>query len=411
MVASSFWIFIFFLLNFNSLLKFFLARSHYTLVYIVILFLFYMYRSAKTVSKFKVKLKIVDCFIILYAFWIFLCFFFQIVFNNTTDATFISFGQTIIPLFGYAIAKRIDDKTANNLEQIYIFFSVISILLGYFSTKVSFLNSLVNRVEYVRVDGLLETRAFSMAGGSLSTGYICGIAIGFLLVSQINKKIKLFLLVFIFMYSIMTYSRGGVFFAIIISITNYLWWYFVENKGSVKVQTVIKIIIILLAMCIFVLLNWEVISTSIFYQRMVKQGFSVLEDSNVKRKLYQEAGLDIFLRNFLFGKGFGFVGYEAVVYKIMGAFSPENYFLLLGINTGGIGVCLFAFVVIYAILGRNYYNERENRKYISIIVGIIAWGVMYIVIESDLNALIFWYCVGRLSYCEIKNELIKPENT
>jgi len=218
----------------------------------------------------------------------------------------------------------------------------------------------------------------------------------------------MFLLVLIFMYSLMTYSRGGIFFAIIICITNYLWWFFIENKGSIKVQTIIKIVIIILGTGIFILVNWEVISSSSFYLRMVKQGFSILEDSNVKRKLYQEAGLDIFLENFWFGKGFGFVGYEAVVYKVMGAFSTESYFLLLGINTGCVGVCLFFLVIIYAILERNYYNERENRKYISIIIGIIAWGFMYIVIESDLNALIFWYCVGRLSYSE-KNELITPK--
>lgn len=402
MVASFFWILVFFLLNFNNLLKLFFARSHYTLAYIVLLLLFYIFSIIKIASKFKIKLKGVDCFIILYAFWIILCFSFQIIFDNTTDATFISFGQTIIPLFGYVVAAKIDDSKAAKLENAYISFSVISILFGHISTKVPFLNSIFNRVEYVRLDGGVEARAFSMAGGSLSTGYICGIAVGFLLVSQINKKLKMLLFLLFSIYSLMTYSRGGVFFIIIICITNYLWWYFIECKGRIEIHTVTKIIIFCVGIGIFVLINWELISNSSFFQRIVTQGFSILEDSNIKRRLYQKAGLDIFLKNFFMGKGFGFVGYEAVIYKIIGAFSPENYFLLLGINTGIIGVCLFFFVVLYAILQRNFLKERENKKYISIIIGIIAWGFMYIVIESDLNALIFWYCVGRLSYREIK---------
>lgn len=404
MVASYFWLFVFFLLNFNNLLKLFFARSYYTLAYIVLLLFFYIFSIIKIVSKFKIKLKSVDCIIILYAFWIILCFIYQIVFDKITDATFISFGQTIIPIFGYAVAAKIDDEKAAKLENAYIYFSVISIMLGYASTKAPFLNSLVNRVEYVRVDGGLETRAFSMAGGSLSTGYICGIAVGFLLVSQISKKLRILFFLLFSIYSLMTYSRGGVFFIIIIYITNYLWWYFVECNGRIEIHTVVKIIVFSIGIGIVVLINWELISNSSFFQRIVTQGFSVLEDSNIKRRVYQRAGLDIFVKNFFTGKGFGFVGYEAVIYKIMGAFSPENYFLLLGINTGIIGVCLFFFVVLFSILRRNFLKERENKKYISIITGIIAWGFMYIVIESDLNALIFWYCVGRLSYCEIKSD-------
>lgn len=147
---------------------------------------------------------------------------------------------------------------------------------------------------------------------------------------------------------------------------------------------------------IFLIAKLDSIIASDIYQRFFVVGFSTNENSNNLRIDDWITAIEQIKDYLVFGKGYGYTGVQANRLTTS-AINSESYFLSILINGGVINLILF-FNIIWKIIKQSKYiiYSLDKYRYYALVVGMLAWSVTYILLDSDLNAMIFWYAVGQL---------------
>ena len=164
---------------------------------------------------------------------------------------------------------------------------------------------------------------------------------------------------------------------------------------KVSKKKVLCIILVTILVLIVVIVNLDKIINSAIFNRFIKIGLSQSEGSNNIRTEFQKKALSIILKAPIVGIGYGFTGYQAISAGIENTINTESYILSLGISSGLIGLLLFMLIAFFSILKSR--KIEKNMKYIGAVIGMLAWSVMYILLDSDLIGLFYWYCIGALN--------------
>lgn len=326
-------------------------------------------------------------------------FIFQLIFGNTTSLTIMSFAQTLIPVFVYFVAFKIQNEDSANCEKWFVIFALISALLGFMNQAFNVIpnSNFIN--ELVKVEGHIYNRFYSMSGLSLGTGWMCGVATALLLGSGNrmirSKVIKISAYIILVASNLLTFSRGGVFFALIIYIV-WLFSYFFMRRKEFGRNKIIFLITISFMGIFLILVFLGRATSSVLFRRYV---YSAFDGSTSLRAKFQSQAIELVKKYPIAGKGFGFVGSNAYLYGVGDGFPPEsNYFLIL-INSGFIGLAFFLSSTLGPVI--KCFRKNQNERilvYVGIVVGALAWNLMSTPLEGDLSAMLFWYCVGRINH-------------
>ena len=385
------------LLTCNAFLGLFFPKMILRIIYILLIAVILLFQIIK--KNMIISMSKMDIMISGYIIYSMLRILAQIILGDVSTATNISFFQTVIPVFMYFIAKKIDGESSRKIEIWLGFFGTLSVALGLVDRIYKILPAVgaFKNDLYASVGGgAVVTRGYSLAGSALVTGYICIIAIMFMLPIKVKTKYaywgKVVGVIILAIGLAATLSRGAFFSLIIAMMVLYsskinVWMSKISKRKFVMFFCAIFILAIL------VMVNVEKIMDSTIYKRLFDVGFSILDSSNSNRINFQTSALAAIKEYFLFGKGFGFVGVQALSANVIGGVNTESYFLSLIVNGGIIYFILFLVIVVYATLKK---NKDIDKKYVSVVIAITVWSITYIPLDSDLNAAFFWYCIGRI---------------
>lgn len=345
--------------------------------------------------RMRVKIRNIDMLVLVYLAYIIFRWGFQMLAGQSTSVTWIAFTQTLFPILAFFIAKQVTDREAVVIEKVFIICVSISVVLGFIDSKFKFLPSVgafaYDLYAYIG-KGVVALRGYSMAGSALSTGFICALAIGFLVNKKENKIVPLFITL---VGCILSYSRGAIaFLAITLSI--YFIRYRKKNGKSMKKPVLVFFVIVAMSVLFLIIRNWDIVKESFIFRRFISFGLSASENSNSLRFSFQSNAIKKMFEHPFVGYGFGFSGYQAASARVQELINSESYLITLTLNIGLFGLVLFSWIFIKSVV-KAYKSEcYSDYKYMAIITGIFAWCVMYILLESDLNGMFYWYCIGRI---------------
>lgn len=402
-LLTAFWIYCSFILTFNEMLGLFIPRVLYRGIYIVLLLLILFIIVFD--QKGKITFRRIDKAVLLYFGYVFLRWLIQLVLGNVSQATNTAALQAFIPMLTFFLAIYLNEDQSEKIENWFSIFVSISIILGLIDGRIHFLPQIgifAGGLYAATGNGTFSLRAYSMSGNALVTGFIAILVVGFCL----QKKDKRHNVVYIIIGMIGVFaslSRGAL-SALVLVLVSFFILKLMENEYSVKRNTLIILGLLACAFILYITINWSEIVNSSFWGRFINVGFSNAEGSNSARDIFHDDALKAFKEKIIFGRGFGFTGYQAVQNSVSNMINTESYFLSLGISCGIIGIFLFSVIFIEAIVETFIYSKsRINNtliKYGAIVIGMIAWSFMYILLESDLNAIFLWYCIGRINKLE-----------
>lgn len=389
------WIYCTFLLTFNEFLGIFLSKSIFRGLYAA---LFILIIIKKLISKkWVISLKrSTDKIVIIYFLYILFRYILQIMFGKTSSITSLSFVQTFLPILAYFLAKDLSLDETGKIESIFCIFASISILLGLIDSYIHFLPD-VGSFEgglYANIGTSVYTRSYSLAGNALITGFIGTLSICF--ANSLQNKPLRYTSILIGLYGVLGSLSRGAFSMLLIYLVSYLVCKFIKNKQQINKRKLFSIVIISLIFIIALITNYNRIISSPFFGRFIKVGISINDGSNKIRSNFQNNAISVISKSPIFGIGFGFAGYQAILNNVNSAINTESYILSLTISTGLIGSILFLLIALKSIIeSLKNIDHNNNYKYGCIIMGIIFWSFMYIILESDLNAIFYWYCICR----------------
>lgn len=399
----SFFYILFFINNFNALLQIFVPRMIYTCVYVLFLVLsvfVYLKHINWCINRNDLQSNQLVCGFIIICIFRYIV---QVVVGDYTALSLNRFLQTVVPVLVYFPTILLNADEREKIEVFYVKCSLVSVLCGLINQVTGILPARYFANEMVRVGSGVTSRSYSMAGFSLGTGTICGIAIALLLKN--SKKFGSFFRAFsfaVFIYGLLkTYSRGGVFFVIIIVII-YAWLNLIWSGNSMSKNVIAAALIGMVVLVSLIVLYGDRILQSSFWTRYV---LNVFDGSTSLRREFQRRALQLIKKYPLFGRGFGFVGSNAYSQFIGEGFPPENNYLQMAIDCGIFAAgayILFAFKSVFTGLRK---RNESKRAYIGIVVGFLMWSLMSTPLEGDLNAALFWYCIGSIiAYCPTENQ-------
>lgn len=380
--------------NFNALIQIFIPRIVYTFLYLLILFVSVFEFSKQKEFCFSKDATRKNFLVLLFVFICLIRFVIQIIMDDYTELSLNRFLQTLVPVLVYFPATFLGCDDRERLETFYIKCALLSVLLGLLNQVTNILPSRYFADEMVRVGNYVITRSYSMAGFSLGTGTICSIGIGLLLKNRHKFSIpfKLFSSA-VFIYDLaVTFSRGGVFFAVII-ITMFIVLNLINSGSKINKWALVTFFVLLLALVITVSMYGDRIVQSTFWGRYVLNAF---DSSTSLRANFQKKAVDIIKMHPLFGRGFGFVGSNAYSLSVGEGFPPENNYYQMAIDCGLIAMCSYMLFVLKSVFYELRTKEKNKIAYVGIIVGFMMWSLMSTPLEGDLNAAFFWYCIGSL---------------
>lgn len=324
----------------------------------------------------------------------------QIIGGNITSATSVSFGQTLVPIFVFFIARQISRHATYESETVFCAFSDVSILMGLVDSHIHFLPSIgsFSGGLYANVGNVLAMRSYSMAGNALVTGFIGTLSICFV-ISNRNKIFK-YITIIIGIYGVLSSLSRGAFAMLIIFLFSYFVCNVISSNRMVKKRTFLATLVVVIIVVTGILMNLNRITSSTAFGRLFKVGLSSSDGSNSYRTLFHRMAISAIAQNPIFGKGFGFTGYQAIQNNVNGYINTESYILSLAICIGIVGLILFLVITAYALIA-SFVNVKSScdgkeYKYACIVLGILIWSFMYIILDSDLNAIFFWYCIGKI---------------
>ena len=380
--------------NFNALIQIFVPRILYTVLYILVL-LVSVFEFVKQ-KKFRLSKDAVSKNLLVLIF-IMICLFrflIQVIMGDYTELSLNRFLQTLVPVLVYFPATFLEYEDREGLEVFYIKCALLSVLLGLLNQITGILPSRYFADEMVRIGNYVTTRSYSMAGFSLGTGTICSIGIALLLKNRDKFNITFKLVsAIVFIYGLaVTFSRGGVLFAVII-ITVFTALNFSFSGNKINKFTLVSLIVLLLCFIIAVSVYGDKIFQSAFWERYVLNAF---DSSTSLRSNFQRKALELIKTYPLFGRGFGFVGSNAYSMSIGESFPPENNYYQMAIDCGLIAMCSYMLFALKAVFYELKMQDKEKIAYVGIVSGFMLWSWMSTPLEGDLNAAFFWYCIGSL---------------
>ena len=399
-VALVFWVYCAILITFNEFIGLFVSKAFMRVGYIFLMVLFF----GTTLDRynFKVKLSKTDWIVLTYIAYTFFRGLLQLVSGNAIIGTVMTWGQNWIPVCSYFIARDLKDTERKTIESLFVLLSAISVTMGFLNTKINFLpkeGAFAGGLYADTGNGSLQLRGYSMAGIALITGFICGYSLCLLLNLKIEKKQKIALIVVNLFGCLNSLSRGAVAF-VVIAAGIYLLILMPRKKKYILKRKVIDIVMISLIGIAFIAMKIDEITSSKFFGRFFTAGISRTEGSNFYRTEFQHNAFNMFMQSPVFGKGYGFTGYQAISAGVEGTINTESYILSLSISAGIIGLVLFAAVAIKSLIK---YDKRFL-KYACTVTGMLTWSCMYILLDSDLIGLFYWYCIGALGERKNPNE-------
>ena len=391
-ICVAFWMYCTVLITFNELIGLFVSKTIMRAGYIILMALFFWKKLYK--NNFIIRISRIDRLVLLYSTYVFFRGLFQVISGNLIVGSAMTWVQNWIPILAYFIARDLKSDERKTIEYLFASLAAISVTMGFLNSKVNFLPQVGAFAGGLYADagnGALQIRGYSMAGIALITGFICGYSLCCLLDLNIDKKRKAVLFVVNLLGCLYSLSRGALAF-VIISFGVYFFIRFFQNKQLVSRRAGITITLILLIGIAIVWINLEKITSSVFFGRFVIAGMSRAENSNLYRANYQRDAIRSFMQSPILGKGYGFTGYQAISAGIKETINTESYILSLSISAGTIGLLLFLAITIISL--KRF--DKHFTKYACTIIGMFAWSVMYILLDSDLIGLFFWYCIGIL---------------
>ena len=391
---------------FNELLGMYVPQMLVRGIYIAVMCICILVKIID--NNFVFRLKKMDLLILIYILFIGIRVIVQYVFNSTSDVTFVALIQMVLPIGAYFLAQELDTLQSERIEGFFAITVAISVVVGFLDSRLNFLpdKGAFSNGLYASVGGSVVLRGYSMAGSALTTGYMCVVALGFLIQSkQINNLFWKIVFIVILIGCGLTLSRGA--YAALIIIFAFLF-IFKLKEGIFRKRKIYWLVLGILCSFVFVIFNFNKIINSSVFQRIFVVGMKMSDGSNHARVIWQMNAIKAFLEKPLFGYGIGFCGYQAAVNEVHGLINTESYVLSILISLGFVGLLVFC-LIIYNSLKSNNINQ-ENYKYCAILYGVLAWSVFYIVLDSDLTAMFYWYCIGKIQYNKItfvRNSILK----
>lgn len=390
---------------FNEFLGLYTSKTFLRGIYITSIFIFLGYKLLS--ENFKIYFSKTDIVVIFYISYLILRYIVQVVFDKTVAASSIVFLQTIIPILIFFIAKEVDCNTSKIIESIMPILSAISVLVGLVDSRVKILPNIgsFRGGLYAGIGDANVLRAYSLAGNALITGFICSLGLCFLLMNKYETKasklFKYITMVILFTGLLNTLSRGAFFMLVIALIV-----YFTDKNNLYKIITRKKkiVIVVLCIVCLIFLIvfKWNEIINMSSVKRFLIVGLNINESSNSLRINYHKKAFLEVMNYPLFGKGFGYTGIHAQSLNFEKWINTESY-ILTRLITGGIIDCLiFIIISVKTIFRKRIFNLEK--KYVSILISMFAWSTIYILLDSDLIAIFYWYCIGKIcSNIDLKN--------
>lgn len=399
-ISLLFWIYCAVLVTFNEFIALFFPKGVMRIGYILLMMLF------GTVTLYKQKYRIdasrMDLLVTIYFMYVFLRGIFQHINGVTIIGTTIAWLQSLIPIFSYFIASDLNKKEKKTVETLFALFSFISVTVGMLNIKFHFLptvGTFAGKLYAYVGNNTFVVRGYSLAGIALITGFISGFSMCCLIDLDINIKRKAVLFVVNLAGCLYSLSRGALAF-VVIAILSYLIFRCLNGlclNGHYKIskKKALCIVLITIPLLIVAIVNLDKITNSAIFNRFIKIGLSQSEGSNNIRTEYQKIALSVISKAPIVGIGYGFTGYQAINAGIENTINTESYILSLGISSGLIGLLLFILIAFFSIFKSR--KDEKNMKYIGAVIGMLAWSVMYILLDSDLIGLFYWYCIGALN--------------
>lgn len=388
---------------FNEMLNIYMSKFLVRGIYIAFLMFCLIYNFA--CKKSKSTIRKMDLLVSLYILFIIVRVAVQIIVNENTSVTIIAFFQMIIPIFAYYVSQELEDEQCRKIEGFVGVCAAVSVVLGIMDARMNFLpdkGAFANSLYAGIGSGRVVLRGYSMAGSALTTGFMCVVALWFLIHNQNDSflpKIILNVLVFIVLLGLGLSLSRGAYAALIIACVIYI--VLTTQQGINKRKFSVFIVSVYLLALLFIL-NYKAVLASSVFQRIFNAGLSLSEGSNIKRMEWQVIAFKSFIEKPIVGRGLGICGYQANINKVPGSINTESYFLSILIGLGLVGFIMFLGIIIKSFKGWKMYSK--NFGYCSLIAGILAWSIMYIALDSDITALFFWYCIGRIQKNKIDME-------
>lgn len=394
-ISLLFWIYCAVLVTFNEFIALFFPKGVMRIGYILLMMLF------GTVTLYKQKYRIdasrMDLLVTIYFMYVFLRGIFQHINGVTIIGTTTAWLQSLIPIFSYFIASDLNKKEKKTVETLFALFSFISVTVGMLNIKFHFLpavGTFAGKLYAYVGNNTFVVRGYSLAGIALITGFISGFSMCCLIDLDINIKRKAVLFVVNLAGCLYSLSRGALAF-VVIAILSYLIFRCLNGHYKISKKKALCIVLITIPLLIVAIVNLDKITNSAIFNRFIKIGLSQSEGSNNIRTEYQKIALSVISKAPIVGIGYGFTGYQAINAGIENTINTESYILSLGISSGLIGLLLFILIAFFSIFKSR--KDEKNMKYIGAVIGMLAWSVMYILLDSDLIGLFYWYCIGALN--------------
>ena len=380
--------------NFNALIQIFVPRIVYTILYLLILFMSIFEYAKYEEFCFNKDAARKNLLVLLFVFICLIRFLVQIIMGDYTGLSLNRFLQTLVPVLVYFPSTFLERDDRQRLETFYIKCALLSVLLVLLNQMTGILPSRYFADEMVRVGNYVMARSYSMAGFSLGTGTICSIGIALLLKNKDKFGItfKLFSTI-VFIYGLaITFSRGGVFFSVII-VTTFVVLSLIYSGNKVSKWVLVLFFVFMLAFIAIIFLHGDGIVQSAFWRRYVINAF---DSSTSLRSNFQRKAVELIKTYPLFGRGFGFVGSNAYIMSVGECFPPENNYYQMAIDCGLISMYSYMLFALKSVFYGLKMREKDKIVYVGIVVGFMIWSLMSTPLEGDLHAAFFWYCIGSL---------------
>lgn len=389
-----------FLLCFNPFISLYVPKELLRSIYIIPM-IYIFFRSAR---KRRIIATDYELLIIVYLIFSFLRFCCQIIDEGFQVISIVGFFQLFMPVWMFFLAKNISSIGSAKIEKYFIIFASISSCLGLLDMFMHFLPEFASDDVYAAIgNGTFIVRGYSLAGGPLTTGFICGVGVYFLFWGLcVYKYSKIFCLVAggpLVIGLVVSLSRGAMFMLLIACLFCGILS-LLRRKMVFDLKKIILAFIIVMFMISFTAVYQTEIENTMLYGRMINAGLDMSEGSNSARLNFWQNAIKALSDDIVFGRGFGYVGYNAASLENINAINTESYLLSLLANGGILLLGLYVFIMVAKLVVIIQYGKKNQYKYYSLAFGIFCWSIVYIVLDSDLTGMVFWYCLGKSCFSD-----------
>lgn len=354
-------------------------------VFASVIILFLVVTNVRIARSFKSKTDLLVFLYIMYTTLSFLWF----VFSNLPVTVFVrEYSNSILPIFFYYLAKKIEIGNKNFYNM-----TLIAILVCFVIGFILFIQQPFYYRQYLsNIDGtggtdvIFTSNFFRSLVGLTMTGSLGFVGVVLSLTKILDSKArrgKIALIICIVAVAL-SFRRS----AMVVTLGAFFVYHYI---GYIKFSKIKKRFFLLESLILFFIILYL---NSNFGDLILMLSERTVDVSNAIESRSDSWYEGLTYGNLIIGDGLGVYGHKAVEYS--NKYIPDGYYFRSLAELGVVGTSIFMFIIIGTLI-KGLKTLKTNTIEVTIIVGLCLQAIGSNIFSFQLIAPFFWYCVGRIN--------------